>query len=284
MSRRLGTSRVKLKKFDLDSLLNDSTILILGRRRSGKSWLIRDIMYHKRFIKRALVFSGTENVSAFMSDFIPDVFIHSDFSSELVQNLLTNQQKKIRKAKQNYESEDGKTQKNNIVMIMDDMLHDAKSWTKDRGIKELFFNGRHYNILYMVALQYVYGLPPEFRDNLDYVFIYPQENPQAKRKVFESFGSCIESYKEFSDILDQCTQEYGCLVVKLSGSGSSKISDKFFWYKAERPSNFKVGSSKIWGYHKSNYDEEYIDKQQVTEKKLQVFVNKEGEIVDYHKY
>ncbi|ARR75007.1 putative VV A32 virion packaging ATPase [Mimivirus AB-566-O17] len=184
MPKKVGVQKIKLQKFDLDSLLNDSTVLILGRRRSGKSWLIRDLMYHKRFMKQVLVFSGTENVSAFMSDFVPDVFIHSEFSSEILENLLETQRKKIREAKRKNESEDGKTSKNNMAIVMDDMLHDAKSWTRDRGVKELFFNGRHYNLLYVVALQYVYGLPPEFRDNLDYIFIYPQENPQAKTHSF----------------------------------------------------------------------------------------------------
>jgi hypothetical protein len=282
MSRKIGTRKEKIHKFDLDSLYNDSTILVLGRRRSGKSWLIRDLMYHKRFMKQVLVFSGTEHVSPFMGDFIPDIFIHSDFSSELVENVLVNQSIKIKKAKKNHESEDGKTDGNNMAIIMDDMLHDAKTWTKDRSVKELFYNGRHYNLMYVVALQYVHGLPPEFRDNLDYVFIYPQENPNAKHKVFESFGSCIDTYREFCDILEQCTENYCCLVVKLSGSGSNKICDKIFWYKAERPSNFKVGSNKYWNYHKSNYNEKYVDKKQ-TGKKLQVYVNKEGNIVDYNK-
>ena len=113
------------------------------------------------------------------------------------------------------------------------------------------------------------------------IFIYPQENPIAKRKVFEAFGSCIETFKEFCDILDQCSRDYGCMVVKLSGS-SSKITDKIFWYKAKEPPHFRVGSNKYWNYHKSNYDETFIDKQQQHEKKLQIYVNKQGDIVDYN--
>ncbi len=44
------TSILQLKKLDMKKISKDSTILVLGRRRSGKSILIRDIMYHHRHI------------------------------------------------------------------------------------------------------------------------------------------------------------------------------------------------------------------------------------------
>ena len=235
MSRKIGSSN-EIQKFDLDSMNNDSTILVLGRRRSGKSWLIRDLMYHKKHMNQVLVFSGTEHVSPFMGDFIPNKFIHSDFSSELVENVFSSQLKKIKKAKENY----GRTEGNSMVIIMEDM-NDIKTWSKDGSIKTLISNSRYYNLMYVVALQYVHGLHPQFRDNLDYVFIYPQENHTEMQKVYDTFGGCIETYREFCDILDQCTEEnYSCLVVKLS-SYSNKICDKIFWYKADRPVNFMVG-------------------------------------------
>ena len=63
--------KLELKKFKIKSILPDATILCLGKRRSGKSWLVRDIFYHHRDIPSGLVFSGTEEASPFFGDFIP---------------------------------------------------------------------------------------------------------------------------------------------------------------------------------------------------------------------
>lgn len=276
MPKPSGLKRIKIERFDMSTLLNDATILILGKRRTGKSFLMRDIFYNKRYIKYPLVFSGTEEASPFFGDFVPDTFIYSYYDGEVVRKLLINQGKKISNAKKRGLSHDGKTLENNVIVAMDDLLHEASEWKKDEGVKELMFNGRHYNILYILALQYVYGIPPDFRNNFDYVFIFYDPSPKNRRKLYDDFGSVIETFKEFCDILDQCTQDYGCLVIKLG-------SKQFFWYKAEKRDNFRVGSSKLWEYHSRNYDKGYkeLEESNRYKKKLTVYVNKNDEVVDH---
>lgn len=276
MPKTAGTKRIKIEKFDMKNLLNDATVLVLGRRRSGKSWLMRDIFYHKRNIPMPLVFSGTEDASPFFGDFVPDSFIYSKYESDVVAKFLTRQSKKIKKAKEQGLSPDGKINTNNAILAMDDLLHEASEWKRDTGTKELVFNGRHYNTLFILALQYVYGIPPEFRNNLDYVFIFADPSPKNRRKLYDDFGNTIETFKEFCDILDQCTQHHGCLVLELS-------KNNIYWYKADPHYNFKVGSPKLWRYHKDNYDKHYQDNiLEVYKKKLTVYVNKQDEVVDYH--
>ena len=46
-------------------------------------------------------------------------------------------------------SDTGKLPENNMFIVLDDMLHDAQSWKKDKTIKSIFFNGRHYNFLFI---------------------------------------------------------------------------------------------------------------------------------------
>ena len=57
-----------------------------------------------------------------------------------------------------------------VLLVMDDCMSD-KNWVKDPNILELFFNGRHYHISFMLTMQYSKGLPPEMRGNLDYIFL-----------------------------------------------------------------------------------------------------------------
>lgn len=287
-----GFPTVNLKKFKLDSILPDATVLCLGRRRSGKSFLVRDIFFHHRHIPSGIVFSGTEEASPFFSDFVPDCFIHSEYDTDLIQDVLNRQKRKIREAKMTGKSSSGKMPSNNIFIVLDDMLHEAQTWKKDKTIKNIFFNGRHYNVLFILTMQYAQAIPPELRSNIDYVFIFNEPAVANRKKIYDAYGGMIPSFDHFCNILDACTQDHECLVIKTSGN-SSNLSDQIFWYKAEPHTNFRVGHPKLWEYHSSNYNNNYeqdddcvqaelaqLRQKYAQTKKLKVLVSREGEIIN----
>jgi hypothetical protein len=256
------------------------------------SWLARDIFYHHQHIPSGIVFSGTEEASPFFGDFIPDCFIHPEYDSELIESLLNKQKRKIREAKLQGKSETGKLPSNNIFIVLDDMLHDAQNWKKEKTIKSIFFNGRHYNILFILTMQYPLGITPELRSNIDYVFVFNEPSIKNRKKIYDDYAGMISSFDYFCNILDSCTQNHECLVIKTS-SNSTDLKDQIFWYKAENHSNFYTGHPKLWKFHNSNYNIKYeeqnekdIEKVQKLKKKfantrkLKVLVNKDGDIID----
>jgi len=286
--------KLSLKKFKIKSILPDSTILCLGRRRSGKSFLVRDIFFHHRQIPMGLVFSGTEEASPFFGDFIPDCFIHSDYNPELIEAVMNRQKKKIRDMKNSGKSDTGKHPSNNVFIVLDDMLHDAQNWKKDRTIKNIFFNGRHYNFLFILTMQYPLGITPELRSNIDYVFIFNEPSVKNHKKIYDDYCGILPSFDYFCNVLDACTQNHECLVVKTCGN-STDLRDQIFWYKAEPRSNFRVGHPKLWKYHNQNYNEKHeetnlqedfeaerLKKKFAKTRKLKVLVSRQGDIVGYH--
>ena len=62
----------------MNKLLPYRNVLIIRRRGTGKSVLVRDILYHKRHIPNRVVYSGTDNASPFYSKFIPKSFVKSN--------------------------------------------------------------------------------------------------------------------------------------------------------------------------------------------------------------
>jgi hypothetical protein len=257
------------------------------------SWLVRDMFFHHRHIPLGLLFSGTEEASPFFSDFIPDAFIHSEYDSSVVESVLNRQKRKIREAKLSAKSDTGKTPSNNIFIVLDDMLHDAQNWKREKTIKNIFFNGRHYNILFILTMQYPLGITPELRSNIDYVFVFNEPSLKNRRKIYDDYAGMIPSFDHFCNILDACTQDHECLVIKTSGN-SNDLRDQVFWYKAEYHSNFQVGHPKLWEYHRINYNKDYeeeaendqfaaekLKKKFAKTKKLKVIVNREGEVVGY---
>jgi hypothetical protein len=257
------------------------------------SWLVRDIFYHNKHIPSGVIFSGTEEASPFFGDFIPDCFIHSEYDPALVDSIMNRQKRKIRDAKMSGKSETGKLPSNNVFIVLDDMLHDAQNWKKEKTIKNIFFNGRHYNFLFILTMQYPLGITPELRSNIDYVFIFNEPSYKNRKKIYDDYAGMIPSFDFFCNVLDACTQNHECLVIKTSGN-STDIKDQVFWYKAEQHDKFQVGHPKFWKYHNANYNENYeelaiqdqeeiakLQKKFAKTKKLKVIVSRQGEIVGY---
>jgi hypothetical protein len=106
-------------------------------------------------------------------------------------------------------------------------------------------NGRHYGVLYILAIQYVMGIPPVLRGQVDYVFILRENQVSARRRIYEQFAGIFPTFELFCQIMDQCTEDYECLVIH-NGAHTNKIEDCVFWYKAQPHPDFKIGSRDHW--------------------------------------
>ena len=58
---------LRLTKFDMSRIADDSTVLFIGKRNTGKSYLIKDLLWHKQRIPIGTVISGTEGANSFYS-------------------------------------------------------------------------------------------------------------------------------------------------------------------------------------------------------------------------
>ena len=238
------TRNLRLSKFDMSRITDDSVIVFIGKRNTGKSFLIRDLMWNKRTFPMGTVLSGTEGANAFYSTIVPSILIHEEFNPMIISNVIKRQQqitKIMMKEKQvkGHSAVDRRT-----FVIMDDCMYDNK-WVSDTNIRSLFMNGRHYGIMYILALQYVMGIPPVLRNNVDYVFILRENLVGSRRKIYEQFAGIFPTFEFFCQIMDQCTENYECLVIH-NGSKSNRLEDCVFWYKAEPRPDFKIGSRDMW--------------------------------------
>ena len=74
---------LELKRFDMRNIeftpekANGPVVVFIGRRDTGKSFLVRDFLYYHQDIPIGTVISGTEGANAFYSKIFPSLFIHS---------------------------------------------------------------------------------------------------------------------------------------------------------------------------------------------------------------
>lgn len=240
--------KIILKKFNMNNITYDKIVMMIGKRKSGKSWMVRDLMYHARKVPSAVVVSGTERVNKFFSNHVPEMFIHDEWSSDLAQRVLDKQNKACDRC-----FERGKLKKDGspdltgqeTMLLYDDLAFEAKKWVRDRTTKEICMNGRHFGILFIMTLQYALDIPPNIRTNCDYVFLFKENNHATRRKLWEHYAGVVPDYNLFCEIFDEVTKDHGCMVID-NTQIDGDLSKCIYWYKADDRRDFKIGSSKYW--------------------------------------
>ena len=240
---------LSLKKFDLNKIHDDSVVAAIGRRRTGKSILMKDILWHKRFIPFGTVISGTEIANVYYGDFIPKTYIFYEYDKNVVENILKRQADIINKI--NTKDPRYKNVDSRLFLLLDDCLFDDH-WTRDKCIRSIFMNGRHYHILFMVTMQYPLGIPPALRTNIDFTFVMREPYVSNRKKIYEQYAGCFPNFNIFCQTMDSLEQ-YECLVID-NNSASNKLEDQAFWFKADIREDFKMGSRQFWQYHEENYN------------------------------
>ena len=252
---------VSLRKFEMKKIPQDAVAVFIGRRRTGKSTLVRDLLYHHQNMPLGTVISGTEESNSFYGQMIPPLFIHGEFSPVILANFCKRQKLVMHKIQQDLAV--GKQSKIDprSFMILDDCMYDD-SWTHDKNIKYLFMNGRWLKVFFLITMQYPLGIQPALRTNVDYVFILREPYASNRKRIYDNYGSAFPSFEFFGQVMDQCTQNYECLVID-NTSQSNKLEDCIFWYKAEmHPEKFRIGAPEFWQHSEQHYrdkDEEDIN-------------------------
>ena len=252
---------LELKKFDMRKISFDPNanqgpvIVLIGRRDTGKSFLVKDLLYYHQDIPIGTVISGTEAGNGFYGKLVPKLFIHDEYNSAIVENILKRQKivmKQIKKEKEAYG-------KSNIdaraFVILDDCLYD-NSWSREKVMRLLFMNGRHWKIMLVITMQYPLGVPPNLRTNIDYTFILREPYLTNRKRIYENYAGMFTTFESFCQVMDQCTENYECLVIH-NNAKSNKLEDQVFWYKAEPHSDFKIGAAEFWKHHNNNFNDGY---------------------------
>ena len=236
---------IQLKKFNMEDIKHDKVVVLIGKRDTGKSFLCKDILYHHQNIPVGQVISGTEGANQFYSKIVPKLFIHGEFDTQIVQNMIKRQKILIDKINEGDDSIDPRS-----FLILDDCLYD-NSWAKDKYMRSVFMNGRHYKILFLLTMQFALGIPPNLRTNIDYVFILRENYVSNRKRLYEHYAGMFPSFEMFCQIMDQCTENYECLVIN-NNAKSNKLTDQVFWYKAAPHDDFKIGAPSFWEYSNKN--------------------------------
>ena len=85
-------ANLQLKKFDMCNIADDKVVVLIGKRETGKSFLVRDLLYYHQDIPIGTVISGTEAGNGYYAKMVPKLFIHDEYNSAIIENILKRQE------------------------------------------------------------------------------------------------------------------------------------------------------------------------------------------------
>jgi len=230
---------LKLKRWDPSVVQGDKTILVIGKRGSGKSVAVADLMYNQRkCIPAAVVFSGTEESNGYFGQYIPKEYLYSEYDTNTV-NKIVERQKSLIKQKR----------PSPTMLILDDVAYD-KGFFKDKLFRYIMLNGRHVKLFTIVTQQYSLDTPPYARSNFDYVICFRDPILSNRERLYKQFFGIFPNFNAFQDVFAACTENFECLVIDQTAR-SNKIEDCVFWWKAKLRPPFRFGSDAYWSAAKA---------------------------------
>jgi hypothetical protein len=240
--------------FDLDGnhrfLLEDCTV-------THNSHVCKEIIRSLRKIPSGIVMSGTQQGREEFSISVPSTFVYDGVRMDVIKKLTAKQRKTMKSAPKRKD----RTTDLDTLLLLEDCMAEKQSFTKPE-MRDIFMNGRHLGICFVMTMQYCMDIPPSLRSQIDYVFATREFKVNSKKKLYENFFGCFESFAQFDRVFSHVTKDHGVLVMDTTNT-SGIVKDMIFSYKA--PSEvkpFKFGNRAFWNLH------EEVKKAKKAKKKL----------------
>ena len=213
-------SAIRVKRFDASTIKESRIIFIIGKRHTGKSVLMKDLLYHMPRPDYVLAMAPTEDSLKTFREFLPETCIFDHFSQEKLERTVTLQRELVNRGK-----------KRTVLILLDDCLY-QKGVLKSNAMRSIFFNGRHDHISLMCAAQYMMEVDVSLRTNIDYLFTMRENILTNRQKLFKYYFGQFAKFDEFDKVMTACTQDYRSLVLDGTISTTANPTDCVMWYRA----------------------------------------------------
>jgi hypothetical protein len=213
--------RLRLKRFDVDAMKPFTISILQGRRMTGKSCLLRDLLYHLReHSEICLCMSPSESACEFFRSITPPELVHDSLSLPILEKLLENQRDTAKRGRR----------VRSVTVVLDDCTSDA-SLLRSPVMQDIFKNGRHQKLSLILTSQFPTDLCPSLRSQIDYAFCLRDPLMANKKRIHAMLASTIENFRDFAQVFDTVTANYGVFVVD-NTCVDGDVASSTFWYRS----------------------------------------------------
>jgi len=239
-------AQYKFNHFDYDSVPLDAAILVVGKRRYGKSTWTDHFLSHRWFFypDGGFCFTRTK-FNYFWHQRFPETRIYEGMKWDVVAKILQTQKEKVESIIHNGEKK-GEETIPYILVILDDIVADQHDMRNEVLLNELMFAGRHYKVCIIINTQDIKALSPGVRNNFDIIATTYQTQERSIETLKGEYGDFFPNKRVFREIIKMNTQDHQMLIIDQTVAKYRPI-DCFFIDKAElHPEPYKIGDDQFW--------------------------------------
>ena len=221
---------MNIKEFDYKDIPEHGTMLLVASRKSGKSVLMVNMLYHHFIktmkVKRFLIISPTLHNGDYL--WMESADKRTSFDENFLDELLEDQHERMK-------SDPASAP---LVIVLDDIIKSTNEKTKN-AIARLFCCGRHSKItIALVSQSLKYEISPAVKINVDVVFLFSTRNYDNKKEISDLWLGF--SNKEDRDIgftlMDKIAKGYRSMVI-LNTKKSDVIEEIVFFKEIDIDKN-----------------------------------------------
>jgi len=227
---------LELGEFDPSTVLPGSIILAVGRRKTGKTVLLFDVLSHmNKYFDIGVAFCPTLSSRLDFQKIFPETMVYDDLDVDFIGSIIEHQKNCDRR----------NVPKRQLIMVFDDCMANPKLFN-DPIMKDLAMNGRHYFITLIFTCQYLISLPTDFRAQVTYVLCTKEAMPKNQKRLHENYFGMFARVSDFATVLDESTRNYSALV--LNNDAVNMVPEECCkWYRAKIDNPpFTIGKRKYW--------------------------------------
>lgn len=233
-----------------EHMSRDSSVGLLGVRRSGKTFTVRDLLCDLKF-EEVVVMTGSSDAEEFYEQFVPPCFVYGELNESKLSEIISFKTAMKKKAKF-----DPNVSVPHTAIVLDDLTFKQKAM-KGESVQFLAKNGRNAKFFFVVTAQYPIDLPPFMRGNLDVVFIFAEPSRDNRVKLFKYFSGCFQNFQEFNKVFESCTENGCCMVLNNLNKKSNRVEDRVFWYEPKWNRNLEtITNDTFINFNKTHYRDE----------------------------
>ena len=239
-----------LDEWDPTTLPQGFFIVMVGRRRTGKTTMAKWILQHyQNTFEKVIVMTQTPS-SGVWQEIVGNEFVFPSFNEDVIRNVF--------KVNETIMDElGGETpeawQAGGTLFILDDVVSEEihRNWFFTRLATE----GRHHLCAVMILIQEVKAINPKVRNNADVVILFNVRGVNAVKAIEENFlGAASRDIGRY--LLRAEAKEHDCLVVVQSNLDNS-LEHNFFRSTGDSrrdPEPFIMGGESQRQLHREYHD------------------------------
>lgn len=254
-------SIAELPEFDMKLIEADSFISFVGPRRSGKTWAMHSLCYHRMRELWPVVRVMSKTIHSNEWPQIHDEF-KSGWDESILSSMLAMQKTRLRIHLEilqkegildrfSHEKEIDEYYDLHHGFILEDCASEHQLLT-NKDLYSLAMEGRHLKFGVFVSTQHVKAIATRMRHNSDYVFIFPFKDFDSREAVVLNYLGQLEKpvALRFLDDFFRGKQEveHKAMVVRITSAFESPLDGIYQFHAPPFPWKFLMGDpEEVWG-------------------------------------